>query len=165
MNREPESSSGKKRQPTPVFLPGKSHEQRSLAAIVHGAVKQSDVTQQPNNNIRALQDLGHPLTKVYVLTLTSLIKGNLDGEEFPSCASISLPTPAGSCSMSDVDRVHSAPWSVGWTASQWFWPFSPLTGWCPFHVFVPCASHCLQVCMPTGQLDSHWKTETPGQLN
>ena len=26
-------------QPTPVFLPGKSHEQRSLAATVHGVAK------------------------------------------------------------------------------------------------------------------------------
>ena len=42
----------KKWQPTPVFLPGKSHRQRSLANyIVPGAAKESDMTLQPNNNI------------------------------------------------------------------------------------------------------------------
>ena len=34
----------RKRQPTTVFLPGKSHGQRSLWATVHGAVKESDRT-------------------------------------------------------------------------------------------------------------------------
>ena len=36
---------GRKWQPTPLFLPGKSHGQRSLAGIVHGATK-SDTTEQ-----------------------------------------------------------------------------------------------------------------------
>ena len=31
-------------QPTPVFLPGKSHGQRNLAEIVHGAARESDMT-------------------------------------------------------------------------------------------------------------------------
>ena len=34
----------KKWQPTPVFLPGKSHGQRSLGSIVHGVTKESDMT-------------------------------------------------------------------------------------------------------------------------
>ena len=33
----------RKWQPTPVFLPGKSHGQRSLGATVHGAAKESDM--------------------------------------------------------------------------------------------------------------------------
>ena len=33
----------RKRQPNPVFLPGKSHGQRNLVATVHG-VQESDVT-------------------------------------------------------------------------------------------------------------------------
>ena len=40
----------RKRQPTPVFLPGKSHGQRSLAITVYGVSKESNVTQQLNNN-------------------------------------------------------------------------------------------------------------------
>ena len=40
----------KKWQPTPVFLPGKSHGQRSLWAIVHGVAKESDMTWRLNNN-------------------------------------------------------------------------------------------------------------------
>ena len=40
----------RKRQPTPVFLPGKSHEQRSLVGYtVHGVAKESDTTQWLNN--------------------------------------------------------------------------------------------------------------------
>ena len=31
-------------QPTPAFLPGKSHGQRSLGATVHGVTKELDVT-------------------------------------------------------------------------------------------------------------------------
>ena len=31
---------GSPRQPTPVFLPGESHGQRSLAAIVHGVARE-----------------------------------------------------------------------------------------------------------------------------
>ena len=38
----------RKWQPTPVFLPGKSHGHRSLVASVHGVTKQSDMTQQLN---------------------------------------------------------------------------------------------------------------------
>ena len=34
----------RKRQPTPVFLPGKSHEQRSLAGYSPWGSKQSDTT-------------------------------------------------------------------------------------------------------------------------
>ena len=39
-----------KRQPTPVFLPGKSHGQRSLAGYSPWDCKESDMTRQPNNN-------------------------------------------------------------------------------------------------------------------
>ena len=34
----------RKWQPTPVFLPGESHGQRSLGATVHGVTKESDMT-------------------------------------------------------------------------------------------------------------------------
>ena len=39
-------------QPTPVFLPGKSHEQGTWWATVHGVSKKSDTTQRLNNNMR-----------------------------------------------------------------------------------------------------------------
>jgi len=35
----------RKWQPNPVFLPGKSHGQRSLEASVHGVAKESDTTE------------------------------------------------------------------------------------------------------------------------
>ena len=35
----------RERQPTPVFLPGKSHGQRTWWATVHGVVKESDMTE------------------------------------------------------------------------------------------------------------------------
>ena len=35
-------------QPTPVFLPGEFHAQRSLAAKVHGVAKESDMTERVN---------------------------------------------------------------------------------------------------------------------
>ena len=37
-------------QPTPLFLPGKSNGQRSRGATVHGVIKDSDTTEQLNNN-------------------------------------------------------------------------------------------------------------------
>ena len=40
----------KKWQPTPVFLPGKSHGQRNLAGYSPGGCKESDMTQQLNSN-------------------------------------------------------------------------------------------------------------------
>ena len=46
-----EDSPGKKWQPAAVFFPGKSPGQRSLAGYtVHGVPKESDMTQQLNNN-------------------------------------------------------------------------------------------------------------------
>ena len=36
----------RKWQPTPVFLPEKSHGQISLATTVHGVIKESDMTEQ-----------------------------------------------------------------------------------------------------------------------
>ena len=46
----------RKRQPTPVFLPGKSHEQRSLADYSSWDCRESNTTQQLNsNNNAALQ--------------------------------------------------------------------------------------------------------------
>ena len=41
----------RKWQPTPVFLPGKSHGQRRLVGyIIHGVAKELDTTCQLNNN-------------------------------------------------------------------------------------------------------------------
>ena len=40
----------RKWQPTPVFLPGKSHGQRSLAGTSPRGCKESDMTDQPNSN-------------------------------------------------------------------------------------------------------------------
>ena len=40
----------RKRQPIPVFLPGKSHGQRSLASYSPCGCKESDMSQQLNNN-------------------------------------------------------------------------------------------------------------------
>ena len=40
----------RKWQPTPVFLPGKSHGQRSMAGYSLRGHKESDTTQQLNNN-------------------------------------------------------------------------------------------------------------------
>ena len=42
----------RKRQPTPVFLPGKSHGQRSLAGYSPWGHKESDMTEQLNNKRR-----------------------------------------------------------------------------------------------------------------
>ena len=39
-----EDALGRKRQPTPVFLPVKSHGQRSLVGTVRGVTKESDTT-------------------------------------------------------------------------------------------------------------------------
>ena len=49
----------RKRQPTPVFLPGKSHGQRSLADYSPWGCKESDTTEQLNNtkSIRPRQQL------------------------------------------------------------------------------------------------------------
>ena len=40
----------RKWQPTPVFLPGKTHGQRSLWATVHGVAEESDMTEQLKSN-------------------------------------------------------------------------------------------------------------------
>ena len=40
----------RKRQPTPVFLPGKSHGQRNLVGYSPWSRKESDVTERLNNN-------------------------------------------------------------------------------------------------------------------
>ena len=42
--------SGRKWQPTPVFLPGKSHGQRSLVNYSLWGCKESNMSQQPNMN-------------------------------------------------------------------------------------------------------------------
>ena len=44
----------KKWQPTPVFLPGKSHEQKSLEGYSPWGHKEFDTTEQLNNNNKAL---------------------------------------------------------------------------------------------------------------
>ena len=68
----------KEKQPTPVFLPGKSHAQRSLGASVLGGVtKESNMTQRLNNNYNNLYFRGQPKTaKDQLLGVTnSLLKG------------------------------------------------------------------------------------------
>jgi len=40
----------RKRQPTPVFLPGESHGSGAWEAAVHGVAKELDMTEQVNNN-------------------------------------------------------------------------------------------------------------------
>ena len=49
----------RKWQPTPVFLPGKSHEQRSLAGYSPWGHKESDTTEQPNNKEMLCGPLAH----------------------------------------------------------------------------------------------------------
>ena len=47
----------KEMDPTPVFLPGKSHVQRSLWATVHGVPRESDTTEQINSSNTGQQAL------------------------------------------------------------------------------------------------------------
>ena len=39
----------RRRYPTPIFLPGKSHGQRSLAGYIHRVTNESDTTEQLNS--------------------------------------------------------------------------------------------------------------------
>ena len=50
----------RKGQPTPAFLPGESHGQRSLTATVHGVAKDSDTTEHAHTYARTYtcQELG-----------------------------------------------------------------------------------------------------------
>ena len=51
----------RKWQPTPVFLPGEFHGQRSLAATVHGVSEESDTTEHTHTYVHTLytcQELG-----------------------------------------------------------------------------------------------------------
>ena len=41
---------GREWQPSPVFLPGESHRQRSLGSVFHGVAKESDTTERLNNS-------------------------------------------------------------------------------------------------------------------
>ena len=51
----------RKQQPTPIFLPGKSHGQRSWWISVHGVSKESDTTKRLNSNhiYYTLDSAGH----------------------------------------------------------------------------------------------------------
>ena len=55
---------GSKLQPTPVFLPAKSHEQDAWLATVHG-VAESDMTKQLNNN-RSIASLLFPKRREFI---------------------------------------------------------------------------------------------------
>ena len=44
----------RKRQPPPIFLPGKCHGQRSLRAVVHGGHKESDTTEWPSTHAHTM---------------------------------------------------------------------------------------------------------------
>ena len=44
----------RKGQPSPVFLPGRSHGQRSLACYCYGVAKESDTTWPPSNNTHTI---------------------------------------------------------------------------------------------------------------
>ena len=46
----------RKWQPTPIFLPGKSHGQRSLVGSIHGVTKDLDMTERLNNNKATIQE-------------------------------------------------------------------------------------------------------------
>ena len=48
--RSPREGNGRKWQPTPVFLPGKSHVQRSLSGYSPWVTKEFYMTEQLNNN-------------------------------------------------------------------------------------------------------------------
>ena len=56
-------------QPTPVFLPGKSHGQRSLAGYTPWGLKQSNMTKRMKNN--SSNTGGHPPSTRQVPTLSS----------------------------------------------------------------------------------------------
>ena len=45
--------------PTPVFLLGKSHEQKSLVHYLHGVTKEPDTNEQLNNNKRVVSHISH----------------------------------------------------------------------------------------------------------
>ena len=40
--------------PTPVFLPGKPHGQKSLAGTVHGVAKESNTSEQPSSRLQSV---------------------------------------------------------------------------------------------------------------
>ena len=46
--------------PMPVFSPGESHGQRSLVGYSPGGRKESNTTEQPNNNRRRISEMEHP---------------------------------------------------------------------------------------------------------
>ena len=51
---------GRKWPPTPVFLPGKSHERRSLAGIVHGVTEsQTQLSNFISLNFKAEHNIWH----------------------------------------------------------------------------------------------------------
>ena len=81
----------RKRQPTPVFLPGKSHGQRSLVGYRPWGHKNSDRTQQLNN--KNCQQNTFPLNTLPTLSIC------LGEPLFPFiiCCSRSFPVPISHC--------------------------------------------------------------------
>ena len=63
----PTISKKKKWQPTPLFLPGKSHGQRSLAGYSSWGHKESDTTSKVNNNSNSYHNylIRTPIQKMY----------------------------------------------------------------------------------------------------
>ena len=81
----------RKQQPTPVFLPGKSHGQRSLAGDGPWGRKELDMTEQLNNNNKNQQ---RPTTAEHV-DLCPMLRGGLNGrgvwgERIRVCERLSL---------------------------------------------------------------------------
>ena len=64
-------------EPTPVFLPGEPHGQRSLVGyIVHGVAKESDTTERLNNNKPCdLDDVSKPFSPLKLLSNCSTSQG------------------------------------------------------------------------------------------
>ena len=110
MNREHKSASGRRQQSTPVFLPGKSHKQRSLAGYGPWGCKtvRHDLATEQHKS-----SLGHPLIRVYLLTLTNLIKVNLMKKSFPPAPPSPSPLPQAPapCQMLTESTVLHGQWA------------------------------------------------------
>ena len=60
-------------QPTPVFLPGESHGQGSLAGYSPGGQKQSDTIEQPSTHPQTLNVSESKVLKLFSLGLQALV--------------------------------------------------------------------------------------------
>ena len=59
----------KERQPTPVFLPGEFHGQRSLAGYSPLGHKELDMTEQLTLSLRSKHQSGSPDKQIYILSI------------------------------------------------------------------------------------------------